>query len=89
MSTSNDKAAARITADDIASVAQAGIDRALAARAQASELSEEEIAAVGGGASTSLNLLGKPILQINPGTLAGPYPVHPTGIAGLLNTTRF
>lgn len=89
MSTSIDQTAARITADDIASVAQAGIDRALAARAQASELTSDEIAAVGGGALTGLNLLTKPALQLNPGILAGPYPIQPATTIGSLSVTRY
>jgi hypothetical protein len=69
----NPSAAARIVHDDIARIAQAGVTRALAARATLSELSADQLAAVSGGASLAL---ASTFVFTRPGLLAGPYPVE-------------
>ena len=75
MTTDTQNKAVRITSADIESVAKAGVQRALAARASATELSAEEIEAVSGGLSIAAIALPKTTVVIRPGTLAGPMPI--------------
>lgn len=70
------KAAARISAGGIGEIARQGVERALAARSGAVELSEEQAGQVGGGAALS------PALMIP--IIAGgrPIDIFGTGLGG-------
>ena len=65
-----------IQADDIAALAQQGLERALAARQTMNELSEEQAKDVGGGAF----VLSKAIIAGGPW---GPYPGYLGGLGSL------